>query len=30
MIAAQCMIESPTLLTADEAFGTLAGIRIVA
>jgi len=29
MIAAQCMIESLSLVTADEAFATLAGVRVL-
>lgn len=29
MIAAQCMIESVPLLTADEAFGTLVGVQVI-
>ncbi len=28
MIAAQCMLESLPLVSADEAFGTLAGVRV--
>ncbi|MEJ7741412.1 MAG: PIN domain-containing protein [Nocardioidaceae bacterium] len=29
MIAAQCMIDSLSLVTADEAFATLAGVRVL-